>query len=157
MPYTPVYVTTDDYDDIRVMLGLEATSTSPVSDDLIERRMFLPAVERLVEVQVEACEIVMDDADADYDADAAENVIEAVLALTAAKVAERYLKAAAGGRVKAQSLGPASVTFDAAPDWHGVARDLHAQGCDAFGRVCEAGGLALYEAPWAQSDWEANE
>lgn len=157
MPYSPVYLTTDDYDDIRVALGLDPDSTSPVSDALIGRRMFLPEIERRVEEQVDACEIVMDDADADYDADDAERVIEAIVYLTAARIAERYLVRAAGQRVKSQTLGPASVTYDAAPDWHRLATDLHAHGCDAFGRVCEDGGVALYESPWAQSDWEADE
>lgn len=157
MAYTPVYLSPDDYGDIRAALGLDPDSTSPVSDTLIERRMFLPEIERRVEVQVAACEIEMDDADADYDADDAERVIEAVVYLTAARIAERYLLRAAGGRVKSQSLGPASVTWDSAPDWHGVARDLHAQGCDAFGAVCEDGGMALYESPYAVTDWEADE
>lgn len=157
MAYSPVYLTADDYGDIRAALGLDPDSSSPVSDSLIERRLFLPEVERRVAVQVAACEIVMDDADADYDDDDAERVKEAIVYLTAGRIADRYLQRAAGQRVKSQSLGPASVTYDAGPDWHRTGQDLHAMGCDAFGLVCEDGGVALYEAPWAETDWEASE
>lgn len=152
-----LYIGTDEYDDIRAALGLDPDSTTPVSDALIQRRMFLGDVERRMTTILETCEIVMDDDDDDYDADVADQIKTVIVLLTASYLASGYLARRAGDRVKSETLGPAAVTYDSAPAWADQATDLYAEAVRVMTDICEHGGWALTHKPFAISDWETGE
>lgn len=149
-----IYASFDEYDDIRVALGLDPDSTTPVSDALIQRRMFLGDVERRMTTIIADCEIVMDDEEDDYDEDVADQVKTVIVLLTASQIASGYLAKRAGDRIKSETLGPATVTYDAAPNWAEQSTTLFGDALRIMTEVCEDGGWALAHKPFAVSDWE---
>lgn len=150
-----LYIGDAEYDDIRAALGLDPDSTTPISDSLIDRRMFLGDVERRMTTIITDCdEIVMDEDEDDYDEDVADQVKTVIVLLTASYLASGYLAKRAGDRIKSETLGPATVTYDAAPDWAGQATTLYSEAIRIMTDVCEDGGWALTRKPFAISDWE---
>lgn len=152
-----LYIGVGEYDDIRAALGLDPDSTTPISDTLIERRMFLGDVERRMTTILETCEIVMDEDDDDYDADVADLVKSVIVYMTASYLASGYLAKRAGDRIKRESLGPATVEYDSAPNWAGQATELYGEAIRVMTDICEDGGWALTHKPFAVSDWETDE
>lgn len=152
-----LYIGVGEYDDIRAALGLDPESTTPISDTLIERRMFLGDVERQMTAILETCEITMDEDDVDYDADVADQIKTVIVNMTASYLASKYLAKRAGDRIKSETLGPATVTYDAATDWAGQATELYGDAVRVMTDICEDGGWALTHKPFAVSDWETDE
>lgn len=150
MSYTTRYVHFDDYEEIRISLGLVPGDTATLPNSVIESRMFLPEVEsRMAPILDTTCEIIMDDGDPDYDADVADRVKQVIVLWTASRVAEKYLKARQGDRVKSHGVGPMSVSYDTGPEYIQLGQDLFSMALETMSQVCEDGAWAMHNNPFA--------
>jgi hypothetical protein len=130
----------DCYGDIRVMLGLAPDDDDMLSDDVIESRLFLGRVTRVITPMLTAAGLSLDEDDETYDETKAEWVLEAATCMTAGLLAARWALSATADQVKSESTGGVSVSYGATPDWKALAQTLGGQAMDALG---EALGVAL--------------
>ena len=139
----PLYLDPVDYGDIRIMVGLGPDDTTALPNETIERRVFLPTVERTLRPFLEECEVVMAALDEDYVLDVAENVRTAITYLTAARIADYQQRAASGNQIASEQVGPIQVSYRFAPDWGVIAGECRAEGVRLLAGVCEAAADAF--------------
>lgn len=160
MAYTPVYLSaTDDYDEVRVALGLAPDDATTLPNSVIEMRGYLPRAETDMAAQLAACEVTFATATA-----AIQSAIrESVVYWAASLLAERYLSRKQGSQVTSQSLGPLSVTYAAKQDWAAHGRTLRYQAGEAMMDVCEdavltiAGGFFAVVEDWPDLSDDTND
>lgn len=152
--YTTVYLSAPtDYEDIRVALGLAPDDTTTLPDATIERRAYLPRVERDMAVVLADCEVTFGDDDDDDDA-----IVESVVYWTASLLAERWLARREGSQVTSQSLGPLSVSYQARQDWAAHGRTLRYQAAEVMADVCADAVAAIGGTFFAVvDDWADSE
>ena len=148
------YITSADYGDIRVSLGLAYDDTTTLPDTVIERRMFLPHVETAMAVVLTDCSVTW----ATETAANKEIVREAVVYWVASLLAERWMARMAGSQVKSQSLGPLSVSYEGGQNWAMDAKSLRYQAGDAMRVLCAdaVGAIAGYFFG-VVDDWDDSE
>lgn len=143
-----------DYPDIRMALGLGGDDTAALPDAVIEARAHLPRVTRLVTAALadagDACAFSCDPGDPDYDEEAAENTIDALVLLTAASLADGWFGARGDSRITSEGLGSLRVSYDKT-DWDAQAVDLRARGLDALAGAC-ADAASIYAGEAAELD-----
>ena len=126
MAFTPDIISSGDYGDIRLSIGLSATDTTNVPDATIEARPYLQRVELLVKRQVTAWETLIDSGDSEYDADRANLLRSGVVLATAGSLAALYFAARVGEEVSRTSVGPFATQYRTGPEWQTLAEDLAA-------------------------------
>ena len=150
MSYAPTIISTDDYGEIRIALGLAPDDDTSIPTSVIEARMFLREIEaKVTPVLSDPCTIVMDVDDDDFDEAVAERIKQVVILMTASLIAEKYFKARQGDRVKSHGIGPLSVSYDTGPDYVQLGQDLSAQALAVMSEVCADGAWALFNNPFA--------
>lgn len=122
--YDPVVIATDDYGDIRLALGFDASDDTNVPSSLIEGRAFLRSAETDITRMVSNYATIVDADDDDYDAQRADTLKEAVIEATASRLAMLWFAQRTGSEVTSEGVGPLRVTFRAGPEWAKLARDL---------------------------------
>lgn len=154
MAYDPLYIsrldTDGDYGEIRIALGLAPDDTVTIPVAVIEARTFLPEVEkRMTPILADTCEIEMDSGDPDYDAAKADTARQTIILWTASRLAEHYLHARSGDKVKSHGIGPFSTTYAAGPDYRAMGEQLLAQAVDTLAQVCVDGAYLIFDKPFA--------
>jgi hypothetical protein len=96
---------------VRLALGLATTDTTTLPDATIASRLFGPWVERQVQRVVTTWATVIDNSDADYDADREAALQDGVVLWIASRLAALYFARRAGEEVKKAQLGPQSRLF----------------------------------------------
>lgn len=140
MAYTPVYLSaTDDYDEVRVALGLAPDDTTSLPNSVIEMRGYLPRAETGMAAVLTDCEITFATTTTANQTAIKESVVYWVASL----LAERWLARKQGSQVVSQSLGPLSVTYAAKQDWAAHGRSLRHQAGEAMYDVCADAVLAI--------------
>lgn len=122
--YDPLVIATDDYLDIRLALGFDATDDTNIPSSLIEGRAYLRSAEVDITRMVSNYATIVDTGDADYDAQRADTLKEAVIAATASRLAQLWFAQRTGSEVTSEGVGPLRVAFRAGPEWSKLARDL---------------------------------
>lgn len=134
-----------EYPEIRIALGLAGDDTTSLPNATIEARAYLPFVTRKVGAGLAAggddCAFSCDSGDPDYDEEQAEYVIDALVLLTAARIAEGWYRARADERITARGVGPARESFDKT-DWQAHAASLMRQGLEALAGACPSAAVA---------------
>lgn len=138
------------YTDIRIALGLAGDDTAGLPVATIEARTNLPQLTRRVRVALadagDACAFDCDPLASGYDEERAEHVLDALVLLTAATIADGWYRARGDARVTAEGLGSLRVSYDKT-DWGTVAADLRARGVDSLAAACpDAAALFVGEA-----------
>lgn len=129
-------LTSAEYGDVRLALGLASMDTTTLPDATIASRAFGALVQRRVTTALECCtDWSCDDGDADYDADKTDSVKTALVYYVAAALAEGWLTAKADARIKSERLGNQAVTYDAT-DWTKVAGELAQRAHEAMRWAC---------------------
>lgn len=122
--YDPVIIATDDYLDIRLALGFDATDDTNIPSSLIEGRAYLRSAEVDITRMVSDYATIVDTGDADYIAARADTLKEAVIAATASRLAMLWFAQRTGSEVTSEGVGPLRVAFRAGPEWAKLAREL---------------------------------
>lgn len=154
MAYTPLYISrldeAGDYGEIRIALGLAPDDVTTIPVAVIEARTFLPEVEaRMTPILADTCEIEMDSGDPDYSGAAtAERVKQAIILWTAARLAEHYLHARSGDKVKSHGIGPFSTTYEGGPDYKRMGEQLLVSAVDTMAQACADGAMLMFDKPF---------
>lgn len=139
-------LTSADYPEIRIALGLAGDDSTSLPDAAIEARAYLPQISRRVGAALadtgDACAFSCDSGDPDYDAEKAERVKDALVFLVAQALAAGWFGARADGRITSEGLGSLRVSYDST-NWGEVAEGLGALGIEALGAACP-GAAALF-------------
>lgn len=122
--YAPVVISSADYGDVRLSLGLSATDTTNVPDTLIEGRLYLRWVEGRVIEDITTYATILLSTDAAYDGQRADMLKSGVIAWTASRVAALWFAARQAEEVVSHALGPAKVQYREGPDWMKLAEKL---------------------------------
>lgn len=129
-------LTSSEYGDVRLALGLASDDTTTLPDATIASRAFGGLVQRRVTTALACCtDWSCDSGDADYDADKTDAALTAIVYYVASALAEGWFTAKADARVKQERLGNQSVTYDAT-DWQDVAEELKMRAHESMRWAC---------------------
>lgn len=130
MAYTPEVISSAEYLDIRIALGLDSSDTTTLPDAVIASRPYLQFVEVEVQATITAWSTILSGG-----GDRAASLIAGVVLGTAARLASLWMAGRQGAEVKSQALGPASASFREGPKWAELAMRLASEAAQALHRA----------------------
>ena len=136
-------LSSSDYGEVRLALGLSADDTTSLPDAVIAGRLYGGLAGLRMAAAAECCEdLSCESGDDDYDATWGAYVAAAVVAFAAALLARGYLAARANERVTSEGLGSLKVSYDKT-DWASLADSLVAQAQATLRLACPCAAEAL--------------